>query len=204
MARAAAGSRSRSIMASARARASSGGTRRPVSRSRMISGMPPTVVPTTAVPTASACAMTWGKASDRIDGNASTSRAAMTSGMSRRNPVKTTRFSRCMSLTRRLTSSNPTPSPTMRKRAVGHAASTRGAASRKKRWPLEPRMFATSPTTGPVRPNSARTALPETPAWNRVPSRPAGMAITRSAETPAATTTRFTCSPLVMTRSASR
>src|SRR5687768_3689560 len=131
--RACAGAARSSPMAAARAAASAGGTTRPVSPSRTSSGVPPTVVPTTGVPTASACGITWDIASDFTEGSTSRSRAAMTSGTSRRKPVMMTWRSRPSSVTRRRTSSKPMPSPTMRKRVSGWRRSTSRAASRKKR-----------------------------------------------------------------------
>src|SRR5947207_2745690 len=143
-ARARAGSLTSSRTAAASARASPGGTRRPVSPSRTSSGLPPTVEATTGVPTAKACGITCEVASERIEGSTRTSSAAMTSGMSRRNPVSVTTASSPMAPTRRRTSARPTPSPTTRKRASGRRWSTSRAASRKTLWPLEPRMLARS------------------------------------------------------------
>ena len=192
-------------MAAARAGASLGGTRRPVSPSRISSPLPPTVVAITGVPTASACGITCEAASERIEGRTRTSRAAITSGMSRRKPVMLTADARPRVSTRRLTSSKPMPSPTMRKRVAGRAATTARAASRKTLWPLEPRMLATIPTTGAAsRLSSRRTPSPETPGWKRAVSIPGGMATMRAAGTPAAATTRPAASPLVITRWASR
>src|SRR3989442_7448101 len=65
-------------MAPASAAASAGGTSRPFSPSRMISGVPPTVVPTTGVPTASACGITCEIASDLMEGRTRMSSAAIT------------------------------------------------------------------------------------------------------------------------------
>src|SRR6185369_3941236 len=203
IARAPARSLSETAMAAARAATSPAGTSRPVCPSRTSSPLPPTSVATTGVPTASAWAMTCEAASERIEGSTSTSSAAMTSGMSRRNPVMRTAASRPSVPTRRRTSSNPMPSPTIRKRAVGSCASTAPAASRKMSWPLEPRMLATSPTSGAApSPSSARTPPPDTAGWKRAVSTPGGMGTIRAAGTPAAATTRAAASPLLMMRSA--
>ena len=148
--------------------------------------------------------MTCDVASERVDGSTSTSSAAITSGTSRRKPVITTWLVSPRSWTRRRTSSNPTPSPTIRKRAAGRRRRTTSAASRKSLWPFDPRMLATRPTAGPVRPSSSRTVLPLTPGWNRAVSTPAGTETTRSAGTPAAITIARIASPVVSTRSASR
>jgi hypothetical protein len=92
-------------MAAASAWASFGGTRRPVSPSRITSGLPPIAVATTGVPTASAWRIACDVASERIDGRTSTSSAAMISGMSRRKPVITTASASPSRITRARTSS---------------------------------------------------------------------------------------------------
>src|SRR5881396_3059495 len=107
--------------------------------------------------------MTCDVASERVEGSTSRSSAAITSGTSRRNPVITTWLASPRAWTRRCTSSKPTPSPTITKRAAGTWRRTMSAASRKSLWPFDPRMLATSPMAGPLRPSSARTVLPLTP-----------------------------------------
>ncbi len=148
--------------------------------------------------------MTCDVASERVEGSTSRSSAAITSGTSRRNPVITTWLASPRAWTRRCTSSKPTPSPTITKRAAGTWRRTMSAASRKSLWPFDPRMLATSPMAGPLRPSSSRTVLPLTPGWNRVVSTPAGTETTRSSGTPAATTIVRIASPVVSTRSARR
>ena len=125
----------------------------------------PTSVATTGVPTASACGMTCEAASERIEGSTSTSRAAITSGMSRRKPVMRTASSRPSARVRRCTSSKPTPSPTIRKRAAGSAGEHRRARPRgtgRGPWSRGCWRRARPAARRPARARS-RTPAPETP-----------------------------------------
>ena len=85
------GSSASSRTAAARARASPGGTSRPVSPSRTTSATPPWAEATTGRPAAPASIATSPRGSGRVDGTTATSAAAHTSSTSARKPSQRTR-----------------------------------------------------------------------------------------------------------------
>ena len=82
------------------------------------------------------------------------------------------------------------------KHRPGFALKDVGHRLQSTRCPLACRNIATVPMTGPLMPNSLRTAVPETAGWNCAVSTPAGIATIFSASTPAATSTSRMASPL--------
>ncbi len=131
----------------ARASTSPGGASTPSTPGSTISRVPSTAVATTGHPAISACGTTFGRPSHR-EVRRNTSKAAIRSGTSGRQPRNEKRSDIPIAATARSASPRISPSPTITKRESGISDATRRAVSTKSSGAFCGLNTATVPTTG--------------------------------------------------------